>query len=345
MAEDAIPSDADPRPRKSATRLPSLAQLYAAQRLGYPVQAKSYTLPELYALERTGAPLDLAGVSVPESNAPPSPQTQSLPILVDQGGAPLQPEPLTPAERLGGAVRAAGQGALGDVWNYGEALARTGLGLAPKSTQALGEANAALGKVGKVPSEGDATFSDQLADIAAASQRFDNAYPAQATAAGLFGTGLPLLAGFGTTGLLARILSGERLPELAAPLAGRLGPKLAEGAAPATAAVASEAEPAVVPAAAKAESVGSPVSADGEPAVAANTVPRTEAVPETIPPRTQPDGRYYSVAHETMLKEKPTGTGRKRHIREANENLLNEMENDPELASMMSKLGVNLAGC
>jgi hypothetical protein len=87
MAEEAIPSAADPlRSRTPSTRLPSLAELYAAQQLGQSLQANSYTLPELYALEQTGGPLDLA--ASPESSSPqPSqssaPQDQSLPILAD----------------------------------------------------------------------------------------------------------------------------------------------------------------------------------------------------------------------------------------------------------------------
>jgi hypothetical protein len=87
MAEEAIPSAADPlRSRTPSTRLPSLAQLYAAQQLGQSPQTNSYTLPELYALEQTGAPLDLA--PTPDTNPPqqsqlPPPQSQHLPILAD----------------------------------------------------------------------------------------------------------------------------------------------------------------------------------------------------------------------------------------------------------------------
>jgi hypothetical protein len=117
MAEEAIPSAADPlRVRIPSTRLPSLAELYAAQQLGQSLQANSYTLPELYALEQTGTPLDLTpapGTGSPQQSQSLAPQDQSLPILADQSGAPLQPEPLTPGERLGGAARAAVQGATG----------------------------------------------------------------------------------------------------------------------------------------------------------------------------------------------------------------------------------------
>jgi hypothetical protein len=117
MAEETIPSAADPlRSREPSTRLPSLAQLYAAQQLGQSLQANSYTLPELYALEQTGAPLDLTpspDTNPPQQSQSPAPQEQSLPILVDQSGAPLQPEPLTPGERLSGTARAAAQGLTG----------------------------------------------------------------------------------------------------------------------------------------------------------------------------------------------------------------------------------------
>jgi hypothetical protein len=195
MAEEAIPSAADPlRSRAPSTRLPSLAQLYAAQQLGQSLQANSYTLPELYALEQTGAPLDLA--PPPESNSPqqsqpPAPQSQQLPILVDQSGAPLQPEPITPGERLGGAVRAAGHGALGDLWDYGEAQARTNFGWQPNSTQARQAADAGFNNVGKVASHEDATYRDHLTDINDASKRFSDTYPAQQTAAWLTGAAAP----------------------------------------------------------------------------------------------------------------------------------------------------------
>ena len=176
MAEEAIPSAADPlQSRTPSTRLPSLAELYAAQQLGQAPQTNSYTLPELYALEQTGAP--------------------------------LQPEPLTPGERIRGSARAAAHATVGDLADYLEALGRTAFGVAPKSTQALREANEGFEKVGKHPSEGAATFNDHLADIGAERQRFGNADPEQATAAQL----VPLLAGLGTTRLLARALSGERL--------------------------------------------------------------------------------------------------------------------------------------
>jgi hypothetical protein len=294
MAEDAIPSDADPtRPRTLPTRLPSLAQLYAAQRLGYPLQAKSYTLPELYALERTGAPLDLVPSlgSIPpqQSQAMAQQPDQALPTLVDQGGAPLQPEPLTPGERIGGAVRAAGQSATGGLSNYLEALARTGVGVAPKSTQALREADEAFrnSKVGKVPSQGAATVDDNLADIHAASQRFGNAYPAEATAS--------WLAGLGATSLLARALTGQ---PLVGELAGRAAPELAS--------------------------------------------PSLRRLGLELPEQIAPEKRPYNVAFQTWLLEKPEGTGRARHIREANENYLRAIENDPGLALWMSKLGIKL---
>jgi hypothetical protein len=240
MAEEAIPSAADPlQSRVPSTRLPSLAQLYAAQQLGQSLQANSYTLPELYALEQTGAPLDLA--PPPESNSPqqsqpPAPQSQQLPILVDQSGAPLQPEPITPGERLVGAVRAAGHGALGDLWDYGEAQARTNFGRQPNSTQARQAADAGFNNVGKVASHEDATYGDHLTDIKEASKRFGDAYPVQQTAAWLTGAAAPALAGVGTTRLLARILSGE-------PLTGELAAaRAAEQAAPAS--VVARADPA-----------------------------------------------------------------------------------------------------
>ncbi len=339
MAEDAIPSDADPlRPRTSPPRLPSLAQLYAAQRLGYPIQAKSYTLPELYALEQTGAPLDLQGASLPQSNAPPVPPLPALPILADQQGAPLQPEPLTPNERLAGTVRAGAQGATGDLSDYSEALARTLLGWRPKSTDAQRAADAAFDKVGKVVSHEDATFRDHLTDIKGASKRFSDAYPVEASALRLSGTAAPMLAGVGTTGLLARILSGETLSgELMAarsvPPAGRLDPELAQRAAsPAAASATSNTEPTAAHALAKAE-----------PTAAARTAPVAEALPEAIArPPAKPDGRYYSVAHEVELQPKPKGTGRPGHNREANENLLREMEQYPDFAQMMENGGVYL---
>ena len=157
MAEEAIPSAADPlQSRTPSTRLPSLAELYAAQQLGQAPQTNSYTLPELYALEQTGAPLDLG--SAPDTNwrqqsQSPAPQDQPLPILVDQSGAPLQPEPLTPGERIRGSARAAAHATVGDLADYLEALGRTAFGVAPKSTQALREANEGFEKVGKHPSE------------------------------------------------------------------------------------------------------------------------------------------------------------------------------------------------
>jgi hypothetical protein len=189
MAEEAIPSAADPlQSRVSSTRLPSLAQLYAAQQLGRSLQSNSYTLPELYALEQTDAPLDLAPSpesSSPQQSQPPAPQDQSLPILADQSGAPLQPEPLTPGERLGGAVRAAGRGALGDLWDYGEAQARTNFGWQPISTQAQQAADAGFNNVGKVASHEDASYHDHLTDIKDASKRFSNAYPAHPITLGI----------------------------------------------------------------------------------------------------------------------------------------------------------------
>jgi hypothetical protein len=48
------------------------------------------------------------------------------------------------------------------------------------------------------------------------------------------------------------------------------------------------------------------------------------------------------VAFETYLLRKDKGTGRKRHIREANENYLRATENDPGLALSMSKLGIKI---
>ena len=131
----------------------------------------------------------------------------------------FSPNPLTPGERLGGAARTAAQGATGGLSDYLEAVSRTAFGVAPKSTQALREADEAFrnGKAGKVPNQGAATLDDHLEDIHAASQRFGNAYPAQATASWMTGAVGPL-AGVGRTALLARILSGEPLiGTLAAP--------------------------------------------------------------------------------------------------------------------------------
>jgi hypothetical protein len=178
MPEEAIPSAADPlRSRIPSTRLPSLAELYAAQQLGQSLQANSYTLPELYALEQTGTPLDLA--PLPDSNPPqqsqlPPPQDQSLPILVDQSGAPLQSEPLTPGERLAGAVRAAGHGVLGDLWDYGEAQARTNFGWQPNSTLARQAADVGFNNVGKVSSHEDATYLDHLEQFSLGLNRRDS---------------------------------------------------------------------------------------------------------------------------------------------------------------------------
>lgn len=328
MAEEAIPPAADPlRSRIPSTRLPSLAELYAAQQLGQSLQSNSYTLPELYALEQTGAPLDLASSSdtnPPQQSQPPTPQDQSLPILVDQSGAPLQPEPITPGERLGDAVRAAGHGALGDLWDYGEAQARTNFGWQPNSTQARQAADVGFNNVGKVASHEDATYRDHLTDINDASKRFSNAYPVQQTAAWLTGTAAPALAGVGTTRLLARILSGE-------PLTGELAAaRAAEQAAPAS--VVAKADPAAAAA-----------LTEAHPNAAASTITEVEAAPDASarPPAT-PDGRYYSVVHETKLKPKSKGTGPKGHIRESNENLLREVESDPEMAQLMRDLDVRL---
>jgi hypothetical protein len=330
MAEEAIPSAANPlRSRRPSTHLPSLAQLYAAQQLGQPLQANSYTLPELYALEQTVAPLDLApsaDTNSPQQSQSPAPHDQSLPILVDQSGAPLQPESLSPGERLAGAVRAAGHGALGDLWDYGEAQARTNLGWEPNSTQARQAADAGFNTIGKIASHEDADYRDHLADIKDASKRFSNAYPAQQTAAWLTGAASPALAGFGTTRLLARILSGE-------PLIGEL----------AAARAAEQVAPTSAPPVAKAEPAAASVFAGAKPAPAEMSVPVTDAAPEALAhaPAT-PDGRYYSVVHETKLKPKPKGTGPKGHIRESNENLLREMESDPEMAQLMQDLDVRL---
>jgi hypothetical protein len=330
MADEAIPSAADPlRSRIPSTRLPSLAELYAAQQLGQSLQANSYTLPELYALEQAGASPDPASspiASSPQQSQPLDPQSQPLPILVDESGAPLQPEPLTPGERIGGAVRAAGHGALGDLWDYGEALAKTGLGWQPNSTQARRAADAGFNNIGKVASHEDATYRDHLADIQDASKRFSSAYPTQQTAAWLTGAAAPVLAGFGTTRLLARILSGEPLTgELAA---GRAAEQLASASAPPVA---------------KAEPGAAGVLAEAEPAPAAMSATNADAAPEA--PARAPathDGRYYSVAYEAKLKPKPKGTGPKGHIRESNENLLREMEGNPEMAQLMQDLDVRL---
>jgi hypothetical protein len=330
MAEEAIPSAADPlQSRVSPTRLPSLAELYAAQHLGQSLQSNSYTLPELYALEQTGAPLDVAPLSndsAPQQSQSPAPQDQFLPILVDQRGAPLQPEPLTPGERTGGAARAAVEGATGDLSDYLEALARTGLGWEPNSTRAARAADEAFhnSTAGKIPNQDTATFDDHLADIQAASQRFSNAYPAQATLARGIGIAAPVLAGVGTTNLLARFLWGERVigeaaaraaPQMVAPLARQLGPELAEGAAPGAARVLAEAEPAA------------------EAGVAPEAIAR---------PSAKPDGRYYSAMYETELKPKLEGTGRPGHNREANENLLQDKERYPDFAQMLENGGVYL---
>jgi hypothetical protein len=347
MAEEAIPSAADrQRSRIPSTRLPSLAQLYAAQQLGQSLQANSATLPELYALEQTGAPLDLApspDPNSPQQSQPPTPQNQPLPILVDQSGAPLQPEPLTPGERLAGTARAAAQGLTGGLSDFGEAGARTLLGWQPQSIQARRSADEAFreGKPGKVQSQEGATFGDHLADIQAASQRFADDYPAEEAKAQGIGVVAPALLGLGAAGLLARMLSGERLagtaaartaPQVVAPLARRLGPKLAEEAAPKAASVATQAEPATTH-----------ILAGAEPAATTTAVPEAEAVPEAIarPPAT-PDGRYYSVLREVKLQPKPQGTGRRGHNRESNEIVLKDMESVPEEAQLMKDLGVEL---
>jgi hypothetical protein len=326
MAEEAIPSVADPlRSRIPSTRLPSLAELYAAQQLGQSLQSNSYTLPELYALEQTGAPLDLApspNASAPQQSQSPAPQDQSLPILADQSGAPLQPEPLTPGESLGGAARSVAQALTGGRSDYLEAQAKTLLGWQPQSIQAHRSADQAFreGKPGKVQSQQRATYDDHLADIQAASERFGQTHPEQATAAQL----APLLLGLGITGLLARILSGERLvgaaatrtaPQMVAPLAGRLGPELAEGEAPGAARVLAEAEPAA----------------------------KAGVAPEALArPPAKPDGRYYSTMYETELKPKAEGTGRPGHNREANEKVLQDMEKHPDFAQIMEDGGVHL---
>ena len=341
MAEEAIPSAADPlRSRIPSTRLLSLAELYAAQQLGQPLQTNSYTLPKLYALEQTGAPLDLD--PSPDSSSPqqlqsPEPQDGSLPILADQSGAPLQPEPLTPGERLGGALRAAGHELVGDRWDYGEALAKTKVGWEPQSTRARHSADEAFrdGKPGKVQGQEGATFDDHLADIHAASERFDQTHPEQAAAARL----VPFLAGLSATGLLARLASGERLigataarsvPQAVAPLAGRLGPELPEGA-PAAASAAAKVEPALTSILRKEE--------PAVPSAAAQTEPPPEAVGS---PLIGHNRRNYSVAAEVRLLEKPFGTGRRGHIREANEEVLRRKESDPEYADLLQRLGINL---
>jgi hypothetical protein len=345
MAEEAIPSAADPlQSRVPPTRLPSLAELYTAQQLGQSLHTNSYTLPELYALEQTGAPLDLASspdTNLPQKSQSPAPQDQSLPILADQSGAPLQPEPLTPGERIGGAARTVGQALTGGRSDYLEAEAKTLLGWQPQSIQAHLSADQAFheGKPGKVQSQQGATFDDHLADIQAASQRFGWTHPEQATAAQV----VPLLlAGFGTTGLLARMLSGERLigttaarvaPEMVAPLAHRLGPELADSAVPASAAVATKAESSAGSATSPVEPATAHILAATEPTVAAESIAR---------PPAEPDGRYYSVLRQVKLEPKPQGTGRRRHNREANEIVLREKESDPEAVQQLKDLGVHL---
>jgi hypothetical protein len=308
MAEEAIPSAADPlQSRVPSTRLPSLAELYAAQQLGQSLQANSYTLPELYALEQTGTPLDLA--PSPDASSPqqsPPPQSQQLPILVDQSGAPLQPEPLAPDERLGGAARAAAHGAIGGGSDFAEAAARNSLGWEPKSTRARRAVDEALrtSRVGKVPSISAATYDDHLTDVGAESQRYTDTYPVEAAGLGL--------AGASATGLLGRLLAGERLvgeaaaraaPQLAAPVVRRLGSEIAEQAAPSVAAT-------------KAESVATPIRSEAGPSGTANAVSEAEATPQAIPrPPAEPDGRYYSVLHSTKLEPKREGTGRRGHNR------------------------------
>jgi hypothetical protein len=338
MAEEAIPSAAHPlRSRTPSTRLPSLAQLYAAQQLGQSLQAHSYTLPELYALEQTGAPLDLA--PSPDANPQqqsqlPAPPDQPLPILADQSGTLLQPEPLTPGERLAGTARAAAQGMTGGLSDFAEAGARTLLGWQPQSIQARRSADEAFreGKARKVPSQEGATFDDHLADIGAASQRFATAYPTEEAEARVVA---PLLAGVGPTGLLARILSGERLigataprvaPQVVAPLARPLGPELAEEV------------PAAATAAAKPDPLAPPSLAQAESTPATNAVSRAETAPQTgAQLSAEPD-----VAYQTYLSRKDKGSGRARHIREANENYLKATENDPGLALSMSKRGIKI---
>jgi hypothetical protein len=172
-----------------------------------------------------------------------------------------------------------GPGTDGRPVDFGEAGARTLLGWQPQSIQARRSADAAFreGEAGKVQSQGGATFDDHLADIGAASQRFANVYPTEETKARGIGIIAPLLAGVGTTVLLARILSGERLigaaaaraaPRAIAPPARRLGPELAEGA------------PAAASAAAKTDLVASPSLAEAESAPATNTAAGAEDAPD-----------------------------------------------------------------
>jgi hypothetical protein len=345
MAEEAIPSAADPlQSRVPPTRLPSLAELYAAQQLGQSLPSNSYTLPELYALEQTGAPLDASldvapspDTSSPQKSQSPGPQAQSLPILADQSGAPLQPEPLTPGERLAGTARAAAQGLTGDRSDYAEALGRGLLGWQPQSIQARRSAEDAFreGKPGKVQSQESASLDDHLADIHAAAQRFHNFYPTEEAEAQGIGIVGPALLGLSATGLLARMAAGERLaatsvarpaPQVFTPLARRVGPELAEGA-PATASAAATAEPSVGSAATEVERGTIPAAAKTDPVTSLGLA---EA-------QSEPD-----VAFQTYLLRKDKGSGRKRHIREANENYLRATENDPGLALSMSKLGIKI---
>jgi hypothetical protein len=357
MAEEAIPSAADPlRPRIPSTRLPSLARLYAAQQLGQSLQTNSYTLPELYALEQTGAPLDLAvspDTNPSQQSQSPAPQSQQLPILADQSGAPLQPELLTPEERLSGSARAAAQGLTGGLSDFGEAGARTLLGWQPQSIQSRHSADEAFreGKAGKVQSQESATFDDHLADIGAASQRFATEYPAEEANARGIGVVAPALLGLGATGLLARILSGERLigaaaaraaPQAVAPLARLLGPELADGASTA-ASTATKAEPLAASAASQAEPPTAGALAEAEPTATGSAVPEVGAAPEAIlQSSAKPDGRYYSVLREVRLRPKDQGTGRRGHIREANEVVLRENESDPEAAQQLNDMGAHL---
>jgi hypothetical protein len=215
---------------------------------------------------------------------------------------------------------------LGDLWDLGEAQARTLLGWQPNSTQARRAADAGFNNIGKVASHEDANYRDQLADIKDASKRFGDAYPAQQTAAWLTSAAAPILAGVGTTRLLARILAGE-------PLSGGLtGARAAKQAAPISASAVAKAEPAAAR-----------VLSEAEPRSAARSVPDTDAAPEALTRSPAvPDGRYYSVVHETKLNPKQRGTGLKGHIRESNENLLREMESDPEMAQLMQDLDVRL---
>jgi hypothetical protein len=86
-----------------------------------------------------------------------------------------------------------------------------------------------------------------------------------------------------------------------------------------------------------------PVLTEAKPNVAERAIPEVASAPEaSAPAPATPDGRYYSVVHETKLKPKPKGTGPKGHIRESNENLLREMESDPDMAQLMKNLGVRL---